>query len=63
MALIQQAKNPSGLLQTLMLNNPQYAEVMNLVNQYGGDPKKAFYETAKARGVDPNSILSVLRGN
>lgn len=63
MNLLRGAQNPAGLLQVLMSNNPQYAEVMKLVNQYGGDPKKAFYETAKARGVDPNSILEMLRGN
>lgn len=32
-------------------------QVMQIVNQYGGDPKKAFYAMAEQKGVDPNAIL------
>ena len=40
---------------------PQLRQAMDIVNQAGGDPQKAFYALAKQRGVDPESILSQLR--
>ena len=49
--------NPIGMLQ----NMPQYKQVMDLVQQSGGDPKAAFYKLAQQRGIDPNEILNALR--
>ena len=42
-------------------NNPNVANAMSLIRQYGGDPQKAFFEEAKRRGVDPNQIIGMLR--
>ena len=50
--------NPQGVLNQLMQNNPQVRQVMALAN---GDPKTAFYSLAKQNGVDPNSILNMLK--
>lgn len=36
----------------------QMAQIMQLVNQSGGDPQKAFYELAKQRGVDPQAVMN-----
>lgn len=44
-----------------MSQNPQMQNVMNIVNQYGGDARTAFYETAKERGIDPNTIINMLK--
>lgn len=49
------------MLQQLAQNNPNVANAMNLIRQYGGDPQKAFYEEAKKKGVDPNQIIGMLR--
>lgn len=49
------------MLQQLAQNNPNVANAMNLIRQYGGDPQKAFYEEARKRGVDPNQIIGMLR--
>lgn len=51
--------NPQTALNTLIQQNPQMAQVMQLVN--GRDPKQVFYELCKQRNVDPESILSQLR--
>ena len=59
--MIRGSKNPQQMINNLAQTNPQMQQVMTTVNQYGGDPKKAFYAIAKERGVDPNSILSMLR--
>jgi len=49
------------MLQQMMQNNPQYQQVMQLVNQAGGDPQKAFYQMAQQMGVNPDEILSMLK--
>ena len=44
--------NPQALL-----NNPQIAQ---LIKQYG-NPKNAFYEVAKQKGINPDEILKYLK--
>ena len=61
MSAIRMAKDPQAMMQQMMMNNPQMQNVMKIVNQYGGDPMKAFYEEAKARGVDPEEIIGMLK--
>lgn len=58
---IKAAKNPSAMLQHLASKNPNVANAMNLINQNGGDPKRAFYSEAKRLGIDPNQILGMLK--
>ena len=58
---IRASQNPNAMLQQLAQNNPNVADAMNLVQQYGGNPQKAFYEEARKRGIDPNQIISLLR--
>ena len=60
MQMVQSLKaigNPQMMLQQM----PQYRQVMEYVNQNGGDAKSAFYAKAKEMGVDPDEILKVLR--
>ena len=61
MNMVKMSQNPQMALQTLMQNNPQIQNVMNIVRQNGGDPKTAFYNLAQQKGVDPNQILEMLR--
>ena len=51
-----------GNPQMMMQQMPQYREVMDYVNQNGGDAKTAFYNKAKEMGVDPNEVLKAMRG-
>lgn len=53
-----QRTNPQQSLE----NNPNYQNAVNYVNQHGGDPKTAFYNACAERGVNPNDILSIIRG-
>ena len=60
MQMVQSLKaigNPQMMIQQM----PQYKQVMDYVNQNGGDAKSAFYAKAKEMGVDPDEILKVLR--
>lgn len=61
MNLVKSAQNPQAMLNQIIQNNPQMKQVIDLVNQSGGDPKTAFYQMAKAKGVDPEQILAMLR--
>lgn len=58
---IKAAKNPSAMLKQLASQNPNVANAMNLINQNGGDPKRAFYSEAQRLGIDPNQILGMLK--
>ena len=58
---IRMSRNPNLMLQQLAQNNPNVANAMSLIRQYGGKTQKAFFEEAKRRGVDPNQIIGMLR--
>ena len=58
---IKAAKNPNVMLKQLASQNPNVANAMNLINQNGGDPKRAFYSEAQRLGIDPNQILGMLK--
>ena len=60
MNMVKGAQNPEAMLQAMLMNNPNYGQVMNLISQYG-DPKSAFYELAKQKGIDPNQIINMLK--
>ena len=61
MQTVRSAGNPNAMMQQLLSRNPQYARVMNLVQQSGGDARTAFYKLAEQSGVDPDEILSLLK--
>lgn len=58
---VKNAQNPNVLIQSLIQTNPQMKQVMDIVNQYGGDAKQAFYAMAQQKGIDPETILSQLK--
>lgn len=61
MQIANGSANPNQTAQMLLSQNPNYNAVINYVRNNGGDPKKAFYQMAKEKGVDPNAILNSLR--
>ena len=61
MELLKSGGNVQQLVQNAIMNNSQYGEVMKYVNQHGGDPKAAFYAMAKEKGIDPNTIIDMLK--
>jgi hypothetical protein len=58
---VRRSQNPDQAMQMLLANNPQYQNVMNYIQQNGGDARSAFYNMAAQMGVDPNSVLSRLK--
>ena len=59
--MLKSVRNPQAMLQQMMSNNPQYKQVMQFVQDNGGDAEKAFYSLANQMGVDPEQILSMLK--
>ena len=61
MGMLRNAQNPTAMLNQMVMSNPQLKQVMDIVQQHGGDSMKAFYAVAKQKGVDPNEILDMLK--
>lgn len=61
MQMMKNASNPMAAMQQMMGNNPQMQQVMQVVQQHGGDAKGAFYAMAQQQGVNPDEILSQVR--
>ena len=56
--MFKTASNPNALVNQMMNNNPQ---VRQIIQQYGGDPKTAFYKYAEANGINPDDVLNMLK--
>ena len=61
MNTVKSAGNPQAMLMNMAQNNPRIKQAMDVINQSGGDPQKAFYALAEQKGVNPEDILSQLR--
>lgn len=59
--MVNTARNPQMMLQTMMKTNPALKQAMDYINANGGDAKDAFYKLAEEKGVDPEQILNNLR--
>ena len=56
--MIKSMGNPQAMVQNMLSQNPQ---VQDVINQAGGDARKAFYTMAQQKGVDPNEILNMMK--
>lgn len=61
MQMVRGSNNPQALMQSLAMQNPQMKQVMDYVQQSGGDPKQAFYKMAQEKGVNPEDVLNMLK--
>ena len=61
MTMLRTAQNPTAMLNQMVMSNPQLKQVMDIVQQHGGDSMKAFHAVAKQNGIDPNEILDMLK--
>lgn len=59
--MVRSSSNPNQAMQQMLSSNPQYQNVMDYINQNGGDARTAFYNMAAQKGIDPESILKQLR--
>ena len=63
--LISTMRNPAGAVNSAVMeklkSHPLYAQASQIAAQYGGDWNRAFEETAKANGIDPQYIVGIMR--
>lgn len=59
--MVKNAQNPSQMMSAILQKNPMMSRVNTLIEQYNGNAEQAFYALAQQMGVDPQSILSMLR--
>ena len=59
-SLLKNAKNPAALMQSLIQQNPEYKRAADYIQSCGGDPKKAFEQLAREKGIDPAEITAAL---
>ena len=59
--MIRGAQNPQAMMNMLVQNNPNLHQAMDLIQQSGGDPQKAFYTLCNQRGIDPQQILNAMK--
>ena len=61
MGMVKAGQDPQAMINQMVASNPQFKQVMDYINQSGGDPQKAFYQTAERMGVDPQEILEMFK--
>lgn len=61
MDMVKTAQNPQAMLEQMAKSNPQLKGVMDMVNANGGDARSTFYKMAGQKGIDPETILKMLR--
>lgn len=63
--MMEAIRNPwqvaQGAVMAQLQNHPFYTQAKTLADRYGGDWNRAFEETAKQNGIDPNQIKQMLR--
>ena len=47
-------------INNLLQSNPGLKSIMNMIKN-GANPKQMFFEMAKQKGIDPNTILSQIK--
>lgn len=60
MNMLKQSPNPAVMLENVLASNPKYGDAYRLLKN-SANPKAAFYELARQKGVDPNSVISMLK--
>ena len=61
MNMVRTAQNPQLALNQLIMNNPQMKQVMDIVNQYGGDSMAALDAVAKQCGMTADEVLKMIK--
>lgn len=60
MAQLQTCKNPQRVIAEIVRNNPQYKDAFDILAK-ANNPKEAFFELAKRKGVDPQLAINFMK--
>lgn len=53
--------NPQQFLLNYIKNNPQAQNIYKMLQNSNKSPKELFYQLASQKGIDPNTILEMLK--
>ena len=60
-SMLNGSSNPYQLLINIAAKNPMIKNIMDSADKSGKSYQDTFYELAKQKGVDPNSIINQLK--
>lgn len=58
----QNAKNPMALFQQMAMKNPQMQPILNMLKS-GMNPNQILNDVCRQKGINPQELLNMLRGN
>lgn len=58
--MMSQGTTPENLLNSVLAANPTMREVGDVVRRNNGNYQAAFYELAKAKGIDPKQVIDAV---
>ena len=61
MSKIKNSPNPNQAAQDLLTNDPQFNGMVDYINQNGGSAQAAFYNLARQKGQNPDTIVNTLK--
>jgi hypothetical protein len=59
--MLKNQSNPMQMLQMMAGQNPQIANVLNMLGGSGMSAKQLFMQQAQKMGIDPNQIINMLK--
>lgn len=60
MGMLRGVQNPQAYIRQMISQNPVAQQMLNALQQSGTDPKTAFYNLARQKGLDPDSLMQGL---
>ena len=53
--------NPQAAIQQALQNDPRTQQVMDFINQNGGNAKDLFYKMAQQKGINPEEFINQVK--
>lgn len=57
---VMSLSNPQAMMNQMLMNNPNVQQALNFIKQTGNNPKTAFINLAKQKGVNPEDFMKEL---
>ena len=59
--MVKNSQNPTAMIQQMMNNNPNLKQVMDVINQHGGNIEKAVRTVAEQNGLNPEDVINMFK--
>ncbi len=61
--MLKNSNNPNALLNSMIQQNPQMAQAINLIRNNSGNYEQVFRDMCKQRGINADEFMKNLNGN